>query len=191
MGLPTFQVVSSLDMSPLLVDIKTVVASDLIYAKCLESKKDPNDPQWLVGDSRFLLHNGQIFVPESKDLHLQILRARHDHQLAGHMGQSKTYQMVCHDYSWPKIHEFIRDYIKTCSTCMCNKSRKHQPYGLLKQLPIPPQPWEFISMNFIEQLPESLGYTNILVVVGRLTKQAIFIPTQRSINTVRLMEIFV
>jgi len=32
-------------------------------------------------------------------------------------------------------------------------------------------------MDFIEQLPESLGYTDILVVVDRLTKQAIFIPT--------------
>jgi len=46
-------------------------------------------------------------------------------------------------------------------------------------------------MDFIEQLPESLGYTDILVVVDRLTKQAIFIPTQRSIDAVRLAEIFV
>jgi len=46
-------------------------------------------------------------------------------------------------------------------------------------------------MDFIEQLPKSLGYTDILVVVDRLTKQAIFILTQRSINAIRLVEIFV
>jgi len=56
-GSPTLQAASTLDMSPLLADIKTVVASDLIYAKHLESKEDPNDPQWSVEDSGFLLHD--------------------------------------------------------------------------------------------------------------------------------------
>jgi len=45
-------------------------------------------------------------------------------------------------------------------------------------------------MAFIKQLPESLGYTDILVVVDRLTKQAIFIPTQRLINAIELAGIF-
>jgi len=46
-------------------------------------------------------------------------------------------------------------------------------------------------MDFIEQLPPSEGYTDILVVVDRLTKQAIFIPTVRSINAVLLAELFI
>ena len=89
------------------------------------------------------------------------------------------------------MREFIKNYVETCGTCMRNKSRRHRPYGLLQQLPIPLQPWESISIDFIKQLPESLGYTDILVVVDRLTKQAIFIPTQRSIDAVGLAEIFV
>jgi len=46
-------------------------------------------------------------------------------------------------------------------------------------------------MDFIEQLPESEGYTEILVIIDRLTKQAIFIPTQRSIDAAGLTEIFI
>jgi len=46
-------------------------------------------------------------------------------------------------------------------------------------------------MDFIEQLPESQGFMDILVVVDRLTKQAVFIPTQRSINATELVKIFV
>jgi len=35
-----------------------------------------------------------------------------------------------------------------------------KPYGLLKQLPIPEKPWNSISMDFIEKLPPSSGYTS-------------------------------
>jgi len=57
------------------------------------------------------------------------------------------------------------DYIQSYYVCGRNKPRHHKPYGLLKQLLIPPQSWEFISLDFIEQLPLSEDYTDILVVV--------------------------
>ena len=186
----TLQVASTLDTNSPLANIKLAVTSDLLYAEYLKLRGDPNNPRWLVNNNSFFLYNRQIFIPESNDLHLQVLQARHDHQLAEHMGQSKTYHLVRCDYSWPKICKFVKDYVKTCSTCMHNKSRRYWPYGLLKQLPIPLQPWESIFMDFIEQLSKSLGYTDILVVVDRLTKQAIFIPTQRSIDAIRLAGIF-
>jgi len=47
------------------------------------------------------------------------------------------------------------------------------------------------SPYFIEQLPPSGSYTDILVVVDRLTKQAVFIPTTRSINVTTLVELFI
>jgi len=43
-------------------------------------------------------------------------------------------------------------------------------------------------MDFIKQLPESKGFTDILVVMDRLTKQAIFISTQRLIDVSRLID---
>jgi len=46
-------------------------------------------------------------------------------------------------------------------------------------------------MDFIEQLPLSEGYTDILVVVDWLTKQAIFIPTTRTINASQLAQLFI
>ena len=46
----------------------------------------------------------------------------------------------------------------------------HHPYGLLKQLPILEKPWNSISMDFIEQLPSSSGFTAILVIVDWLSK---------------------
>ena len=46
-------------------------------------------------------------------------------------------------------------------------------------------------MDFIEQLPEFKGYTNILIVINRLTKQAVFVLTKRTINTKELSEVFI
>jgi len=46
-------------------------------------------------------------------------------------------------------------------------------------------------MNFIEYLLESEGHTNILVVIDRLTKQAIFVPTYSSINAIDLANLFI
>ena len=46
-------------------------------------------------------------------------------------------------------------------------------------------------MDFIEQLPESSGFTMILVVVDRFTKQGIFIPTTNKVNSAELACLFV
>ena len=48
-----------------------------------------------------------------------------------------------------------------------------------------------ISIDFIEQLPLSLGYTSILVVVDHLSKQGIFIATHNTIMSSDLAWLFV
>jgi hypothetical protein len=46
-------------------------------------------------------------------------------------------------------------------------------------------------MDFIEQLPSSECFTAILVIVDRLSKQAIFIPTYDTITSMQLAQLFV
>src|SRR5215475_9265650 len=83
------------------------------------------------------------------------------------------------------------DYCKSCVRCNRGKATHHKPYGLLRQLPIPERPWNSISMDFIEQLPSSSGFTSILVVVDQLSKQGIFIPTYNTITASDLATLFV
>ena len=45
-------------------------------------------------------------------------------------------------------------------------------------------------MDFIEQLPSSSSFTAILVVIDRLSKQAIFIPTHDTITSPKLAQLF-
>jgi len=91
---------------------------------------------------------------------------------------------------WPNLWTFVQTFCKSCTTCMCSKSPHHKPYGLLKQCPIPGGPWNSISIDFIEHLPASAGFTSILVVVDRLSKQGIFIPTVDEITAPGLAKLF-
>ena len=104
---------------------------------------------------------------------------------------NKTLELLRRQYTWPDVRTFIRDYCRSCTTCARGKLPRHKPYGTLKQLPIPEQPWNSISMDFIEKLPSSSNYTSILVVDDQLTKQAIFIPTSDTITAPELASLFV
>jgi len=100
-------------------------------------------------------------------------------------------ELIRREYIWPKMREFIKGYCNSCTICKWSKPTCHKPYGLLKQLPIPSCPWNSISMDFIEQLPPSLGFTAILVIVDWLSKQGIFIPTHDTITSALLAKLFV
>ena len=130
--------------------------------------------KWTTSDEGLLLLNDRIYVPDVPDLRLSVLKYKHDHPLSGHFGQNKTLELIHREYVWPKMRDFIKDYCNSCTVCKWSKPNRHKPYRLLKQLPIPSRPWNSISMDFIEQLPPSLGFTAILVIVDRLSKQGIF-----------------
>src|SRR5258705_4237063 len=84
----------------------------------------------------------------------------------------------------------VKDYMASCTTCTHAKSPRHKPYGKLKQLLIPSRPWSSISMDFIEQLPNSKGFSAILVIIDCLTKQAIFIPSHNTVDAPQVAQLF-
>ena len=176
-----------MDLEELHKDILDTLPTDSLYMNHLIEPK----PNWSVSSDGFLRHNDRIYVPEAKDLRLRVLRTFHDHILAGHPGQNKTLALIQRSYTWPGISTYVKKYCISCTTCKRSKPRRHKPYGLLKQLPIPERPWNSISMDFIETLPSSSGYDAILVIVDRLSKQGIFIPTNSTCTSEQLAKIFV
>src|SRR5882672_5848896 len=142
------------------------------YPISAEHLNTQSDPTWTLDPDGLLRHSGRIYVPDSGNLRLRVLQYSHDHPLAGHFGQTKTLHQVRMHYYWSGLPNYVKDYCKSCTTCSRAKPVCHKPYGLLKQLPIPEKPWNSISMDFIEKLPQSSGYTSILVIVDRLSKQS-------------------
>jgi len=78
------------------------------------------------------------------------------------------------DCYWKGLADSSRYYARSCDKCQHSKSPRHAKYGLLQRLEVPYAAWRSISTDFITQLPESQGKTQIMVVVDRFTKIAHF-----------------
>jgi len=100
----------------------------------------------------------------------------HDSVSAGHFGINKIVELISRNFWWPKLHNDVKKFIKSCETFCKSKISRHKPYGLLSPLSTPNRTWSDISMDFIVELPKSEDMTTIMVVVDRLTKMAHFIP---------------
>ena len=62
-----------------------------------------SSPCWTSDDSGLLRLDGQLYVLDSGDLCLRVMRWKHNHPLSGHLGQSKTLKLIWHDFIWPNL----------------------------------------------------------------------------------------
>ena len=171
-----------MDLDTLHQDILLALPSDPIATKHISA-----DGQWSMDPNGLFLLNNRIYVPSAGNLRTCIFQYNHDHILTRHFGQNKTLELVCYRYSWPSLCADVQQFCKSCVTCMQSKPQFHKTYGSLKQLPIPEQLWNSISMDFIKKLLSSSGFDTILVIVDQLTKQAIFIPAHNTITSTDLV----
>ena len=154
-----------------------------------QSKLVGTNPKYTI-DNDLLRLDGRIIVPDDANIKLRILQSRHDHPVAGHPGRTKTLELLRLDFHWDGIRQYVADYVEACATCIRMKYARHKRYGELQPLPIPDRPWSSLSMDFIDQLPPSHGFDAILVVVCRLTKMALFIPTTTTITSEELARVY-
>jgi len=125
-------VIFTVDSRTLLDDIQTAIRLNPTYSRFLNTEKGLDHNHWLREKGRLILYENQIFVPDSNNLQLCILKSKHNHKFMGYLEQSKTYQLVQRYYSWPNLKKFVTDYIRSCNTCSRNKTRRHKSYRLLK-----------------------------------------------------------
>jgi len=101
------------DHQSLLSDIKEAQRSDQSQLKPLVDGGNLEDHRWTEEEDGMRYYKGQVYVPDTGDLCLQVLKSNHDHVLAGHLGQSKTYQLVHREFNWPNLREFVVDYVRS------------------------------------------------------------------------------
>ena len=128
-----------------------------------------------VDDNMFLLCRERRWVPSYEPLRTGLIDGVHSPPVAGHPGRQITYQTVARNYFWPGMSNDIRRFIRNCNICGRTKPWRDGLHGLLKPLPIPDRIWKEISIDFITDLPESEGCTNLMVVTDRLSKDVVLV----------------
>jgi hypothetical protein len=116
----------------------------------------------------------KVWIPES--MRTWICKEHHDQPMVGHAGIAKTLALLKRQFYWPRMDVTVTRYVGNCHGCRRAKPFNDMYNGVLIPLPIPQQPWQDISMDFITGLPMSGGYDAVLVVTCRLTKMRHFIP---------------
>jgi transposase InsO family protein len=151
-------------------------------------------PVWAKGDDEILRYRGRVYIPDFHPLEMELLRSCHDDPTAGHMGISKTIKRLSQSYYWNRMTKDVTKHVLSCSICQRTKARHHLPYGKLASLPVPTEAWAEISFDFITGLPESRTWggrrcNSVLVIVDRLTKYALYIPTRNDLTATGLADI--
>ena len=111
----------------------------------------------------------------------------------GHLGISRTIQLIRQHLWWPKMASEVEQYIKGCANCQRNKVNTQGQKALLH--PIFPQPnatpFSTIAMDFIVKLPKSQGYDSILTITDQgCTKMALFLPCHESIDAEGVAQLY-
>ncbi|XP_042032226.1 uncharacterized protein LOC121778901 [Salvia splendens] len=136
-------------------------------------------------------YNRRIFVSSRSSARTPILIEYHSSKSAGHPGFERTLRRVTADFYWPNMKKEVKQFVEACVVCQTTKYSTQKPAGLLQPLPIPSQVWEDVSMDFITGLPQSRGYTVVMVAVDRLSKYAHFAPLPTNFDTIKVANVFI
>ena len=113
----------------------------------------------------------------------------HDTPVAGHKGVKAMYNGLRKHYIWNGMKEQIQTYVKHCQKCQQSKVSNQKTSGSLIPLPTPSGPWQDVTMDFTE-MPESLGYNYILVVVDWFPKEVVFVLCTKEETAYSTAELF-
>ncbi|GJU55661.1 ty3-gypsy retrotransposon protein [Tanacetum coccineum] len=174
-------------------DIQAALATSPTVSSLINQvQKDPTMMSSYQVKNGFLYRKDRMFIPpEACDLITKLLVEFHSSTLGGHGRFLRTYARIATYFFWPSMRRDIRNFIHACQICQLAKTSQLHPAGLLSPLPIPNQMWEDVAMDFITGLPNSRGYTVIMVVIDRLSKYAHFAPLHAKFNAPEVATLFV
>ena len=109
--------------------------------------------------------DSQLYVPDEGNLCLDAVRLHHDTPIANHPRTEKTLELLQHSYSWPKVANYVKNYISFYDRCQYFKVGNIPPASKLQSLEVFHMPWVDVTADFTTNLPLSNSFDFILVVI--------------------------
>lgn len=119
---------------------------------------------------------GRIWLGTNKLAQQHVLQVVHNSTIGGHSGVQAPHYRIRNLFSWPGMKADILKFVQECQVCQQAKGEHVRTPRLLQPLPIPQQAWQIVCMDFIERLPKSQRFDNIMVVIDKFNKYGHFIP---------------
>ena len=152
-----------------------------------QHKKDPDiAPFYSVQNELYVINDlifrmNQIIVPTS--LQRKVIKAAHH---LGHLGMTKTKQMLRAKYWFPTMNNMVEQIIGQCYECqVTTKQHRQEP---IKVTDIPKKPWDVISVDFSRPYPD--GHYNLVAIDKRTrypevmkTHSTAYQPTMEKLKT--------
>ncbi len=106
----------------------------------------------------------QIVIPSPYRQH--VLCLAHDHQLAGHLGVTKTYNRILQHFFWPGLKKHVVQYCRTCHTCQTvGKPNQVIRPAPLFPIPVIGEPFEHVIIDCVGPLPKTKSGNQFLLTI--------------------------
>lgn len=132
--------------------------------------------------------NDRVYIPDVENLRRDVIAGFHD---VSHLGADKIFNSVTRFTYWSKAYEDVVPFVSSCPDCQRNKMENRKPAGELQPLQIPEKCWEKVAADFVTKFPRNRnGNDTVLIIVDRLLKRGIFIPTSENIDAPQVVMLF-
>lgn len=153
----------------------------IVYWSNWEDLQEGRSSEYSLVDG-YLFRDKRLCVPECS-LRLQLIKKLHT---KGHMGHDRTIKLVASSNFWPSLRRDVIHFVERC--VICHKSKGHASNsGLYMPLPIPTQPWTYISMDLVLGLSRTQrGNDSIFVIVDHFSKMVHFVACKKTTDAVQV-----
>jgi hypothetical protein len=144
---------------------------------------------WLYQEGK-LYFKGRLYAPEG--VHHDIVASLHESAAGGHGGVFRTQDLVARDFWWPGLNTFVCRFVAGCAVCQAHKVNTHPSAPPLTPLAsVATRPFQQVSVDLITDLPLSLGFDSVMVVVDHgLTKGVIILPCHKNVDAAGVALLF-
>lgn len=109
-------------------------------------------------------YQGRFLLVVPFSLKLRVMQACHSDLLAGHFGNTKTYERVSRSYYWPTCRGDVKHFVQQCDQCEKDKDPRSSNLPIMGMRPVT-EPMSDVSIDLCGPFPETReGYKYICVI---------------------------
>ena len=129
----------------------------------------------------------QIMVPKS--LRIRVMKVAHDSIFGGHLGVKKTKDRIQTNFYWPRIHNDVSGFCRSCDVCQKTVDKGTVARAPLGEMPLIDKPFKRVAADLVGPITPASerGHRYILTLVDYATRYLEAVPL-KNIDTETVAE---